>query len=888
MAVIKNNESLIKKKNNVDEGIYPKKNLVASTDIKMNAHTLSSDGRRSYDNNIINDDTGQNYHYIKDDEIICNIIPPDNKLNINKRNNDKYDDYHKRDLERLQHESKGSSSSSSHSTKRMNEMMDYTSKGSGVSANVPNGIHTGIDIAMCYNKGVPAVSSTCSVKSEPMAEMSENLFEEIARWETRRIQNPHLMRNRIVYDSADPNINRPFAHYTGTTETLLPYYEPTNDSDTTLVFESRFESGNLRRAVQVQEYEYDLVLNPDYNTRNYTQWFYFSVSNTRSGVSYRFNIINMVKSTALYNEGLRPLHWSTKGERKWTRTGFNIAYYQNGIRRKEKGNYYTLTLSVDFLENDTVYIAHSEPYTYSDLMYSLKSMEDERFSGYRVRRTKLCDTLAGNTCDLLTITSFPDPGLPEEEQMNAMKLRRGVVFTARVHPGETSASWIMKGVIDYLTSSSNEAKKLRENFIFKIVPMLNPDGVIVGNYRSSLCGLDLNRQWQTPSKKLTPTIYHAKNMIANFCKDREVILYIDIHGHSRKKNIFMYGNNAPSVKEKVFPRILSRMIDYFSFPDCSFLVKKGKESTARVVVYNELEIINSFTLEASLCGADTGYLADQHFNRNHLEKMGWGTCESILQMCDPNRILQTIKELSVIPTADHSSDAGDSESGGDHDPDRRKRTPRSHRTSEKVDKAVADTRYRPGTPEAVMAADSGQQAPRVRKNTPPVAPPILTWNKEGSVMDLIISNPISAERKSNRSSRRSLKDNKKFEFGSGSTTASSSMPLSEASTQRKGSKRTAKIKRKDTGEDKANNGSQKKKRHATSGTRGTVIPAGISAAAVAPLEGIAHRPPKSLATAPTGVFPPLCNGPRSGTMNAIIQRYLDAEKMDITCTDRKN
>lgn len=42
---------------------------------------------------------------------------------------------------------------------------------------------------------------------------------------------------------------------------------------------------------------------------------------------------------------------------------------------------------------------------------------------------------------------------------------------------------------------SNEAAMLREKYIFKIVPMLNPDGVIHGNYRCSLSGHDLNRKW---------------------------------------------------------------------------------------------------------------------------------------------------------------------------------------------------------------------------------------------------------------------------------------------------------------------------------------------------------------------------------------------------------
>jgi len=40
--------------------------------------------------------------------------------------------------------------------------------------------------------------------------------------------------------------------------------------------------------------------------------------------------------------------------------------------------------------------------------------------------------------------------------------------------------------------------------------MLNPDGVIHGNYRCSLLGCDLNRKWQTPNKFLHPTIFYTK------------------------------------------------------------------------------------------------------------------------------------------------------------------------------------------------------------------------------------------------------------------------------------------------------------------------------------------------------------------------------------------
>ena len=71
--------------------------------------------------------------------------------------------------------------------------------------------------------------------------------------------------------------------------------------------------------------------------------------------------------------------------------------------------------------------------------------------------------------------------------------RPAVILSSRVHPGESNASFIIEGTIKFLISNELEAKILREKYVFKIIPMLNPDGVICGNYRSSLGGHDLNR-----------------------------------------------------------------------------------------------------------------------------------------------------------------------------------------------------------------------------------------------------------------------------------------------------------------------------------------------------------------------------------------------------------
>jgi len=110
---------------------------------------------------------------------------------------------------------------------------------------------------------------------------------------------------------------------------------------------------------------------------------------------------------------------------------------------------------------------------------------------------------------MLIITTFgSDP--------EVIKARKGIVISSRVHPGETGASWMIKGIIDYLTAGNVKAKTLRDNFVFKVIPMLNVDGVVNGSSRCNLAGVDLNRCWIDPSRKLHPTIYHMKNMVKKF------------------------------------------------------------------------------------------------------------------------------------------------------------------------------------------------------------------------------------------------------------------------------------------------------------------------------------------------------------------------------------
>jgi hypothetical protein len=428
---------------------------------------------------------------------------------------------------------------------------------------------------------------------------------------------------------------------------LKPYYIP-EAKEATLVFESRFECGNLSMAAKVSDTEYNLLLQNDVNSRGHTQWFFFRVTNTTKDLRVKFNILNLVKGASLYNQGMQVAvhsqHSLSSEGHGWFRGGEEISYFPNNYRREHVSakTYYSMTFTYEFTaSHDTVFFAYSVPYTYTQLNDFLKTIEADSSRCQFVTRKTLCRTLAGNKCEYLTITN---PGSRDD-----IDTRRGVVVSARVHPGETVGSWMMHGLLDFLTSAAPEANAMRDLFLFKIVPMLNPDGVVNGNHRTNLTGADLNRRWKYPSKLLHPTIYSMKRMIKSFASKSDLEIICDFHGHSRKKNVFIYGCNIPKDPEvcKLFPFVLSKVNPNFSFKDCRFGVQKSKEATLRVSLFKELRMPKVYTLEASFAGADLGPQANTHFTTKQLEEMGRDFLVAVL-VCNPSKVPLNPKQYSSL------------------------------------------------------------------------------------------------------------------------------------------------------------------------------------------------------------------------------------------------
>ena len=449
---------------------------------------------------------------------------------------------------------------------------------------------------------------------------------------------------------------------------LKPYYTLKNKNDNTLIFESRFESGNLLCAFRTEDEDsYQLYLQNDTNTTGYIQWFFFRVSNTKKGRKVNFNIINMLRKKCIYNHGLKIMTYSAMAAAKenlgWHRDCYNSIYYVNNLyvyntNNDRKRNLHSLSFDYEFqYDNDTVYFANCIPYFYSTLMKELNHYElnEEKYPFFH--RKTLATTLGGNDLDMFTINSMYDIFkngatsviMPKTNNYLSIKNnlennnnnsqiideRKAVVIIGRQHPGETVGSYVVKGCIDFLMGNSEEAKKLREIYLFKIVPMMNPDGVLVGNSRTSFAGCDLNRRWGKPNEIIHPEIFQTKQMITKLASQRNIAFVIDCHGHFGTFNSLFYCNYKDDKRTcKLFPYICSRLSKIISFQQCTFSMPKYKLSTERISLFNELEDEdndNIVALETSFFGINrSGEYARTYFNSNLLKEIGRDICLGML------------------------------------------------------------------------------------------------------------------------------------------------------------------------------------------------------------------------------------------------------------------
>ncbi len=148
--------------------------------------------------------------------------------------------------------------------------------------------------------------------------------------------------------------------------------------------------------------------------------------------------------------------------------------------------------------NDKLFFAFTYPYTYTMVQNELAQYDSahvntmDKSGSIFYQRELLTQSLDGRRIDLLTISSVDGMSGTEKEPLLSglfPETRRvderapvfpdkEIVFvSARVHSGEVPAQHTFKGILSLLMDPNDlRAKELRARYVFKLIPMLNPDG----------------------------------------------------------------------------------------------------------------------------------------------------------------------------------------------------------------------------------------------------------------------------------------------------------------------------------------------------------------------------------------------------------------------------
>ncbi len=109
-----------------------------------------------------------------------------------------------------------------------------------------------------------------------------------------------------------------------------------------------------------------------------------------------------------------------------------------------------------------------------------------------------------------------------------------IVILGRQHPPEVTGALALFPFVDRLLLDDEIARDFRERFRIIVIPLVNPDGVIAGNWRHNANGIDTNRDWGIFSQAET-------RQIANYLKllhEAGQQFYLGLDFHSTGRNYF--------------------------------------------------------------------------------------------------------------------------------------------------------------------------------------------------------------------------------------------------------------------------------------------------------------------------------------------------------------
>ena len=414
-----------------------------------------------------------------------------------------------------------------------------------------------------------------------------------------------------------------------------------------IVFTSEFNSGNMKQCTQINDNEYSILIALDCEGKtlsnsisNYKIWFYFGVKsidqrNIKINIENMNNFYKIFKNgyKIAYNEldiGVTPSDfqksYNENEESNWKR--LNTEYE---ISLDDKTNLLSIKFNYNLPENRYVLFAFCFPWSYEKNEAYLHYIKNNYLSKMNETNLYYHDEILTLSKEkkkvhLLTITSKTNIDLKQNEQCitglfpnknrcNLSLHDKHIIFiTARVHPGETPGTMIFNGILKTLINSDNPINNiLLDNFVFKLIPIINVDGVSNGYFRLDQNGFNLNRCYLNPNQKINPENFAITKLFYYYSSKYKVRYYFDLHADMNTRGVYTFGNALKLFEDHVenvlFSFIFKINCQHVDFSHCIFTERSmgtksknemaGKEATSRVQFYQKTGLIHTYTVESS-------------------------------------------------------------------------------------------------------------------------------------------------------------------------------------------------------------------------------------------------------------------------------------------------
>ncbi|NBR05738.1 MAG: peptidase M14 [Planctomycetes bacterium] len=260
-------------------------------------------------------------------------------------------------------------------------------------------------------------------------------------------------------------------------------------------FSNNFSGARLNDCTFLKDNVYVATITPENSPINRSPWYAFKItSQKKQSIEVRF-LLTHPGAASKPNISFDGKKWKALEKDKWT------------AANSEKKTLASAQLEVG---PNTIWVFAHHPVSLDDL----NSWTNTLAKAPHTKITTIGKSLEGRPIKQLAI------GNPDANNF--------VFILGRQHPPEITGSVGLMSFVDTIAMDSPLSKTFRNNFQTIVIPVVNPDGVEHGHWRSTLGGVDPNRDYGPFTQIETKAIRDSLATIAKLPKAR-VYLFLDFH-----------------------------------------------------------------------------------------------------------------------------------------------------------------------------------------------------------------------------------------------------------------------------------------------------------------------------------------------------------------------